>query len=112
VPRPHWRPADNYAGLVTLSLGLLSPLIALDQLTDWAWADLRIIALIVICVVMLGAFVLIERRLGERALVPPDVMRNRDFSAACLTVLLLPAIYFAVLVFVPQFMERFSAIAR
>jgi MFS family permease len=96
----------DYAGLVTLSLGLVSLLIALDQVTDWGWGDLRIIALIVICVVMLGAFVLIERRLGERALIPPDVMRNRDFSAACLTVLLLSAIFFAVLLFVPQFMEK------
>jgi MFS family permease len=33
-------------------------------------------------------------------------MRNRDFSAACLTVLLLSAIFFSVLLYVPQFMER------
>jgi MFS family permease len=56
--------------------------------------------------VMLIAFVLIQRRLGERALVPPDVMRNRKFSAACLAVLLLSAIFFSVLLFVPQFMEK------
>jgi EmrB/QacA subfamily drug resistance transporter len=96
----------DYAGVMTLALGLVSLLIALDQVTDWGWGDARIIGLIAICVVMLIAFVLIERRLGERALIAPDVMRNRKFSAACLAVLLLSAIFFAVLLFVPQFMEK------
>lgn len=109
VPRDKPEPTDrriDYAGVLTLALGLVSLLIALDQVADWGWGDARILALIAICVVMLIAFVLIERRLGERALVPPDVMRNRDFSAACLTVLLLSAIFFSVLLFVPQFMEK------
>lgn len=96
----------DYAGVMTLGLGLVSLLIALDQVTDWGWGDARIIGLLAICAVMLIAFVLIERRLGERALVPPDVMRNRKFSAVCLTVLLLSAIFFAVLLYVPQFMEK------
>lgn len=96
----------DYAGVMTLGLGLVSLLIALDQVTDWGWGDARIIGLLAICAVMLIAFVLIERRLGERALVPPDVMRNRKFSAVCLAVLLLSAIFFAVLLYVPQFMEK------
>jgi EmrB/QacA subfamily drug resistance transporter len=109
VPRDTLETTDrriDYAGVLTLALGLVSLLIALDQVTDWGWGDARIIALIAICVGMLVAFVLIERRLGERALVPPDVIRNRDFCAACLTVLLLSAIFFSVLLFVPQFMEK------
>lgn len=109
IPRDKPETTDrriDFAGVLTLALGLVSLLIALDQVSDWGWGDPRIIGLIAICVAMLIAFGLIERRLGERALVPPDVMRNRDFSAACLTVLLLSAIFFAVLLFVPQFMEK------
>jgi hypothetical protein len=41
-----------------------------------------------------------------RALVPPDVMRNRGFSAACVTVLLLSAIFFAAMLYLPQFMQK------
>jgi EmrB/QacA subfamily drug resistance transporter len=95
----------DYAGVVSLALGLVALLIALDQVTDWGWGDVRIIALIVVFVVMLGGFALIERRKGEHALIPPDVIRNRDFSAACLTVLLMSAIFFAALLYLPQFME-------
>jgi EmrB/QacA subfamily drug resistance transporter len=96
----------DYAGVVTLSLALVAVLIALDQATDWGWGDPRIIGLLTLCAVMLAAFGLIERRLGDRALVPSDVIRNRDFRAACLTMLLMSAIFFAVLLYLPQFMQK------
>jgi EmrB/QacA subfamily drug resistance transporter len=96
----------DYSGVITLSLGLVALLVALDQVTDWGWGDARIIALIGVCVAMLVAFAAIERQKGERALVPPDVIRNRDFSAACLTVLLMSAIFFAALLYLPQFMQK------
>ena len=55
----------------------------------------------------------VERRQGDRALVPRDVLRNRVFAAACLTVLLMSAIFFSALLYLPQFMEKvlgFSAL--
>jgi MFS family permease len=41
----------DYAGVATLSLGLVALLIALDQATDWGWGDARIIGLMALCVV-------------------------------------------------------------
>jgi hypothetical protein len=35
-----------------------------------------------------------------------DVIANRNFRAACLTVLLMSAIFFAVLLYLPQFMQK------
>ena len=96
----------DYAGVATLSLGLVSLLVALDQATDWGWGDPRIIALLALCVVMLAWFTVIERRKGEIALVPRDVMRNRNFSFACLAVLLASATFFASLLYLPQFLQK------
>ena len=96
----------DFAGVAALSAGVVALLVALDQVTDWGWGDPRIIGLTVGCVAMLGAFVVIERRKREHALVPPDVVQNHAFSAACLTVLLMSAIFFAVLLYLPQFMEK------
>ncbi len=96
----------DYGGVVTLSLGLVALLIALDQVTDWGWGSGRIIGLLAICVAMLAAFGLIERRLRDRALIPRDVIRNRDFAACCLAVLLMSAIFFAALLYLPQFMQK------
>ena len=36
----------DYSGVASLSLGLVSLLVALDQVTDWGWGDPRIIALL------------------------------------------------------------------
>jgi fucose permease len=87
-------------------MGLVALLLALDQVTDWGWADPRILALFAGFVLLLVAFAVLERRAGERALVPRDVMSNRDFRAACLVTLLMSAVFFVVLLFLPQFMQK------
>ena len=96
----------DYAGIATLSLGLVSLLVALDQVDDWGWGDPRVIFLLGLCVVMLAAFVPVERRAGRHALVPRAVMRNESFTAACLAVLFMSATFFASLLYLPQFMEN------
>jgi EmrB/QacA subfamily drug resistance transporter len=93
-------------GVATLSIGLVALLLALDQVTDWGWSDPRILGLFAVCVVLLVAFVEIERRAGERALVPRDVAGNAAFRAACLATLLMSATFFAVLLYLPQFMQK------
>jgi EmrB/QacA subfamily drug resistance transporter len=104
-PTPTNRRID-YAGVLTLSLGLVSLLVALDQVTDWGWGDPRIIVLLALCAGMLLSFGFVERRMGEIALIPKDVIGNRNFSAACLTVLLISAIFFSALLYLPQFMQK------
>jgi EmrB/QacA subfamily drug resistance transporter len=104
-PEPDSRRID-YAGVVTLSLGLVSLLVALDQVTDWGWGDPRIVVLLVLCATLLVGFGFVERRLGEVALIPRDVIGNRNFGAACLTVLLISAIFFSALLYLPQFMQK------
>ncbi len=47
-----------------------------------------------------------ERRMGEAALIPRDVIGNRNFSAACLTVLLMSAVFSSALLYLPQFMQK------
>ena len=93
-------------GVATLSVGLVALLLALDQVTDWGWSDPRILGLFAGCALLLVAFAVIERRAGERALIPRDVMANPAFRAACLATLLMSATFFAVLLYLPQFMQK------
>jgi EmrB/QacA subfamily drug resistance transporter len=93
-------------GVAALSTGLLALLVALDQGTADGWTNPRILALFALFAVALGAFVGIERRAGEHALVPRDVLRNRAFFSACVSVLMMSAIFFAALIYVPQFMMK------
>src|SRR5882757_3382030 len=89
----------DYAGIAILSVALVALLVALDQATDWGWGDPRF-------VVLLAVFVVVERRMGKSALIPPDVARNTSFSAACLAILMMSATFFASLLYLPQFMIK------
>ena len=81
-------------------------MLGLDQAVDWGWTDARVLAMFVAGVALLVGFVMIERRVGEAALIPPDVIANRGFRAACLTVLMLSAVFFSIVLYGPQLMEK------
>jgi len=96
----------DYPGIATLSIGLVSLLVALDQSDDWGFGDPRVIGMLVLAAVLLAAFVPIERRAGMRALVPRAVMRNESFRASCIAVVFMSATFFAALLYLPQFMQK------
>jgi EmrB/QacA subfamily drug resistance transporter len=96
----------DYGGIAALSIGLVSLLVALDQVDDWGWGDPRVIGLLVVAAALVAAFVPIERRAGPNALVPAEVMRNESFRASCLAILLMSATFFAALLYLPQFMQK------
>ncbi len=105
--------AFDWAGLVALTLGLVTLLLALDQGSSWGWTDPKILALLAVGLVSLAVLVVVERRTGASALVPRDVMARVPFAAACAATLLASGTWFAVLLFAPQYMEKvlgFSAL--
>jgi EmrB/QacA subfamily drug resistance transporter len=104
----------DYGGVIFLSIGLLALLFALDEGIDLGWSDPLIVGLFTIAAVGLLVFMAIERRAGAMALVPGDVLKNRAFLSACIAVLLMSAIFFAALLYLPQFMTKvlgYSAVA-
>jgi EmrB/QacA subfamily drug resistance transporter len=96
----------DYAGIATISVGLVSLLIALDQANEWGWGDPRVIGLLALAAVLIAAFLPIERRAGMRALVPRSVMANENFRASCVAILFVSATFFAALLYLPQFMQK------
>ena len=96
----------DWAGMAALSLGLLLLLVALDQGTDWGWGDPRVVGMLTGAAVLIAVFAFIEPRLGSRALVPGTVLANRDFAAAAGAVLLMSAVFFVVVLYVPQYLIK------
>ena len=106
-PRPETEDRKiDYAGIATVSLGLVIFMVALDQVVDLGWGDPRIVISIFISAVLLTIFGFVERRAGEHALVPRDVMRNPSFSAACVAILFVSATFFSVLFYIPQYLQK------
>ena len=96
----------DYVGVACLSTGLLAVLLALDQGTDDGFGAPPIVALFALAAALLVAFALLELRGGASALVPRDVMTNRQFAAACAVTLMMSAIFFAAILYLPQFMQK------
>jgi Na+/melibiose symporter-like transporter len=72
----------------------------------WGWGDTRIVALLVGAVVALALFAGVQRRKGTRALVPADVIHNRDFAASCAGIALMGLPFGALLLFLPQIVDK------
>ena len=81
-------------------------LLALDQSVDWGWGDPRVLAMLATAGLSVAVFAFVEPRMGEDALVPKDVIANRGFTAACLTVLFISAVFFTAVLYAPQLMEK------
>ncbi len=96
----------DYPGIATLSIGLVSLLIGLDQVDDWGWGDPRVIGMFALAAVLIASFVPIERRAGLNALVPRAVLKNESFRASCVAITLMSATFFAALLYLPQFMQK------
>ena len=96
----------DYAGVAILTGGVVSILVALDEGTTRGFDDPLILGLFAVGAALLTGFFLVERRQGEGALVPNDVLSNRVFAAACLAVLLMSAIFFSALLYLPQFTTK------
>lgn len=103
----------DYRGIGVLSLGVVALLVALDEGPSDGFGQPWILGLLVLGLVALGSFLFVERSVGGHALVPQDVLHDRSFARSSLVVLLMSAIFFSALVFLPQLMQQdlgFSAL--
>jgi EmrB/QacA subfamily drug resistance transporter len=96
----------DYGGVATLSLGLLALLLALDLGTRLGWSNFVTIALFAGSAAGMVGFVFVERAAGAKALIPKDVLENGAFFAAGLATLAMSAIFFAALLYLPQYMSK------
>ena len=81
-------------------------LLALDFAADGDLLRPISLALLGLFAVMLAAFVAVERRVGERALLPRDVMADRTFRATCVAGIFMSIPLFAVMLFLPQYFSK------
>jgi EmrB/QacA subfamily drug resistance transporter len=96
----------DYAGIVTVSVGLVALLLAFDEVIKLGWGDPRILALLCLFGILIVGFGFVERAARAHALIPADVIRNRDFTYSCAAILLMSAVFFAAMLYLPQFMLK------
>ena len=95
----------DYAGALALVLGVASLLLVAEQGREWGWGSGRSVACYVIGVVLLVAFVLQERRVGDEAILPLKLFNSPVFSVASLLNFIVGMGMFGGIVCLPLYMQ-------
>jgi EmrB/QacA subfamily drug resistance transporter len=102
------KPAIDYLGFAVLAAAIS----CLVLLTTWggaqyAWGSPVILALAVATVVLLGAFVILERRAAE-PVIPLGLFRNRTFDIASAVSFIVGLSMFGSIIYLPLFLQLVS----
>jgi EmrB/QacA subfamily drug resistance transporter len=92
-------------GFVTVASALFALLLALSKAEDWHWTSYWILGLITFSVLSLALFVVIELEVDD-PLLDLRVFRYGPFTQSLLLTVSLTAVLFAVLFYIPQFLQR------
>lgn len=96
----------DYAGIAALTAAVVLVLVALDIGSAQSFSSPAVITMLVVGILLIPVFFLIERRQGGDALIPPRVTSSSQFKGALLSIVLLGSVFFGVLVYVPQYLEK------
>jgi EmrB/QacA subfamily drug resistance transporter len=101
----------DYLGTITLA-GAAVGLVLVTTLggATYPWGSPQIIGLAVLSVVLVVAFVLVERRAAE-PVIPLSLFRNRTFSAASATGFVVGFAMFGAITFLPLFLQVVQGVA-
>jgi EmrB/QacA subfamily drug resistance transporter len=97
--------AFDFAGAVSVTGGLSAMVYAVVDATNAGWGSAQTISLLAVSAVLLGAFVLVERR-SDAPLVPFGIFRLRTLTGANVVGLLTGASLFSMFFFISLYMQQ------
>ncbi|HEX9337682.1 MAG TPA: MFS transporter, partial [Pseudonocardiaceae bacterium] len=95
----------DWWGALTLVVGLVPVLIIAEQGQQWGWGSPRALLLYAIGAVGVIAFIVTEKLMGENALIPLRLFRNKVFSVIILAGVVVGAAMFGAITLVPQYLQ-------
>jgi EmrB/QacA subfamily drug resistance transporter len=97
--------AVDWPGQATLTGGLFLLVLALLRGNDVGWGNARIVSELAGAGVLLVAFVVTESRV-EQPMLPLDLFRRRDFSAAQIAAFAISASFFALFLYTTLYLQE------
>ncbi|HEY7102126.1 MAG TPA: MDR family MFS transporter [Mycobacteriales bacterium] len=95
----------DWQGAVALVIGLVPLLIVAEQGREWGWSSTRSVACYVIGVIGLVLFYLAERMCKDDALIPLRLFRNRTFSVATTSSVIIGMGMFGAILVLPLYLQ-------
>ncbi len=103
--RPAERPRFDLPGILTVSGGLFSVVYGFSHAQTTSWGNPVTVAFLAAAVILLAAFVAVERRVAE-PLLPLRVIADRDRAASFLSVGIGASAMFAVFMFLTYYLQQ------
>ncbi len=99
------------AGAAAFMAGLVALLLGLNQGASWGWTSPAIIALLSGALVLLGAFIVIERRVAN-PMLDLSLFRSRTFSASTASAILNYVCVYTILFLLPFYLIQGRSLCR
>ena len=98
------RPSLDWAGALTITLGLVSLVYGIVRTDQHSWGSGGVITLLIVGVALIAAFVVIERRHRD-PLVPLRLFRSRGLTGANLIMIVIGSVMFSLFFFLSEFLQ-------
>lgn len=95
----------DWWGAFTIALGVVPLLLVAEQGREWGWDSSKSLSCYGIGVVGIISWILVERRMGDDALIPMRLFRNAIFSKTSLLSVLIGAGMFGGMLMIPQYLQ-------
>ncbi len=95
----------DWWGATALMVGLVPILVVAEQGREWGWTSGSVLGLIALGIVGVIAFILIEIRMKDEALIPMRLFRNRVFSVGMVANVLIGLGMFGALSTLPLYLQ-------
>ncbi|MEV0677319.1 MDR family MFS transporter [Actinosynnema sp. NPDC050436] len=105
IPHKRVNHRIDFLGAATITIGLVPLLIVAEQGREWGWASGTSIAMYVVGVLGLVAFVFVQKRMGDEALLPLRLFRRQTFSLGNVVNFLLGIGMFGGMVSLPLYLQ-------
>ncbi|MFD0361846.1 MDR family MFS transporter [Nocardia sp. GCM10030253] len=103
--RPQSTDKVDWWGAFVLAVGLVPLLIVAEQGREWGWGSARSVLCYVIGVLGIIGFVLVEKGLKDKALIPLRMFSNRTFALGVIISFVVGAAMFGGISLLPQYLQ-------
>lgn len=103
--RPHSTDRVDWWGVLVLAIGLVPLLIVAEQGREWGWGSGRSILCYVVGVLGVIGFVLVEKAMRDKALIPLRMFANSTFALGVLISVVVGAAMFGGISLLPQYLQ-------
>ncbi|EHR63834.1 MDR family MFS transporter [Saccharomonospora cyanea] len=105
VPHTRHDHRIDWWGGLALVVCLVPLLLVAEQGREWGWGSQAALACYVVGAVGLVLFLAVERRMGDEALIPLRLFRNRTFSVAIAGGVIVGIAMFGSITLIPQYLQ-------